>query len=593
MIGMIRTQKEDLIPKMLAALALAGVIFAISANSANSATTFVVNDKFDSSDEDLTDNACDVAVLIAGDQCTLRAAIEQANTTSGADTINFNIPDDPSIPGDEVRTISPVSSLPEITGVVAIDGYTQGDATSTTTDDAKPNTLVVGNNAVLKVELDGSSAGNANGLIISAGSSTVRGLVINRFAGGSISGTGIILKTNGNNMIAGNFLGTDATGTADQGNEDGLVIEQNSSNNTIGGPLPEDRNVISGNGYGLQFSNSSSGNQVQGNYIGTKKNGTEALPNSADAGINVGGDNNVIGGADAGERNVISGNGQDGVRISGNGNQVWGNYIGTSANGTGPLGNGRHGVLVDGTAVSVSNNTIGGTTAGTRNVISANVGAGISIAGASSTSVQGNYVGTDKSGTADLGNDDDGVEVLNSSNNTIGDDDPTDGLTNAANTIAFNGSSFEDGVRIGGVAGGTGNRILSNSIFSNADMGIDLGDNGVTPNDPGDPDTGANNLQNFPVLTSARSSRRGTTIKGTLNSTASTTFTVQFFSGPAMDLEGKKFLGQKSVTTDASGNASFTFKTMKKIAGEATATATDAGGNTSEFSAAKKVVRRR
>jgi hypothetical protein len=576
--------------RILAALALAAVIFAISANSAHSATTFVVNDKFDSSDEDLTDNACDVAVLIAGDQCTLRAAIEQANATSGADTINFNIPDDPSIPGDEVRTISPVSSLPEITGVVAIDGYTQGNATSTTTDDAKPNTLAVGNNAVLKVELDGSSAGNANGLIISAGSSMVRGLVINRFAGGSISGTGIVLKANGTNVIAGNFLGTDATGTADQGNEDGLVIEQNSSNNTIGGPLPEERNVISGNGYGSQFSNSSSGNQVQGNYIGTKKNGTEALPNSFD-GIAVGGDNNIIGGADAGERNVISGNSEDGVEISSSGNQVRGNYIGTKANGTGSLGNGRHGVLVDGSAVFPSNNTIGGTTAGERNVISANGQEGVSIVGvgASSNFVQGNYIGTDKTGAADLGNGNNGVLIASeASNNTVGGTS-----SGAANTIAFNGSSFQDGVRIGGAVGGTGNSILRNSIFSNADLGIDLGDNGVTPNDTGDLDTGHNNLQNFPVLTSAKTSRRGTTVKGTLNSTASTTFTVQFFSGPAMDLEGKKFMGQKSVTTDASGNASFTFKTKKKAAGEATATATDAGGNTSEFSAAKKIVRRR
>jgi hypothetical protein len=524
MTGVIRTQIEGPIPKTL--VVLVAVILAIGTNSARADTTFVVNDKFDSSDEDLTDNVCDVAVLIAGAQCTLRAAIEQANATPGVDTINFNIPDDPSIPGDEVRTISPVSPLPEITGVVAIDGYTQGDATSTTADDARPNTLAVGNNAVLKIELDGSSAGNANGLIISAGSSTVRGLMINRFAGGSISGTGIILKTNGNNVIAGNFLGTDATGTADQGNEEGLVIEQNSSNNTIGGPLPEERNVISGNGYGLSFSNSSSGNQVQANYIGTKKNGTEALPNSLD-GINVGGSNNVIGGADAGERNVISANAQEGVSIVG--------------------------------------------------------------VGASSNFVQGNYIGTDKTGTADLGNGNNGVLIASeASNNTVGG-----ASSGAANTIAFNGSVFQDGVRIGGAVAGTGNSILRNSIFSNADLGIDLGDNGVTPNDIGDPDTGANNLQNFPVLTSAKSSRRGTTIKGTLNSTASTTFTIQFFSGPAMDLEGKRFMGQKSVTTDASGNASFTFKTKKKAAGEATATATDAGGNTSEFSAARTVARRR
>jgi trimeric autotransporter adhesin len=113
---------------------------------------------------------------------------------------------------------------------------------------------------------------------------------------------------------------------------------------------------------------------------------------------------------------------------------------------------------------------------------------------------------------------------------------------------------------------------------------------GPTANDPGD--TGANSLQNFPLLTSAKVSRRGvTTIKGTLNSTASTTFTVQVFSSPAMDLEGKRFLAQKSVTTDASGNASFTFKTKQKLSKrqEVTATATNPGGDTSEFSAAAPV----
>ena len=580
--------------RTLAALALAAVIFAISANSANSATTFVVNDKFDSSDEDLTDNACDVAVLIAGDQCTLRAAIEQANATSGADTINFNIPDDPSISGDEVRTISPISALPNITEQVTINGYSQPGASPNT------NGPGLGDNAVLRVELNGSSAGaNASGLSITSttsGNSKVRGLVINRFGQ-----YGILLSGQGN-VVEGNFIGTNPAGDTALGNGTaGVIINPSGSatgNNTVGGTTPAARNLISGNGLsGGVWINAGDANKVQGNLIGTKASGTEPLGNLGNGVWLRGGVGNVVGGTTAAARNVISGNGQNGVLfdvgIIGDqvgGNLVQGNYIGTDVTGTADVGNSQAGVVLDGTNGTMSLNTIGGSTIGARNVISANGQEGVSIldAGATNNFVAGNYIGTDKTGTAALGNGWHGVLIASgASDNNVGDMS-----ADAANTIAFNGSSFEDGVRIG-VVGGTGNRILRNSIFSNADLGIDLGDNGVTPNDTGDADTGANNLQNFPVLTSAKSSRTGTTIKGQLNSTPSTTFTILFFSGPAMDLEGKKFLGQKRITTDASGNASFTFKTKKKAAGEATATATDASGNTSEFSAVKKIVRRR
>ncbi len=145
---------------------------------------------------------------------------------------------------------------------------------------------------------------------------------------------------------------------------------------------------------------------------------------------------------------------------------------------------------------------------------------------------------------------------------------------------------------------GTGIRILSNSIFSNGGLGINLND-GSTPNDVQDPDTGANNRQNYPVINSARTKGSRTTIKGTLNSTPSTTttpqtFTIQFFSSPkSTKEEGMKFKGQltgeQSVTTDAQGNASFSIR-VPKTRGFVTATATnDATGDTSEFSAARKV----
>jgi len=134
---------------------------------------------------------------------------------------------------------------------------------------------------------------------------------------------------------------------------------------------------------------------------------------------------------------------------------------------------------------------------------------------------------------------------------------------------------------------GTGMAISRNSIFANASLGIDLGNNGVTPNDLGDGDTGPNNLQNFPVLTSATSNDGATTILGLLNSTPNTVFTLEFFANSECDPsgfgEGETFIGSTKVTTDGSGNASFT-AIFQGTAGFITATATDLDGNTSEFS---------
>ena len=137
----------------------------------------------------------------------------------------------------------------------------------------------------------------------------------------------------------------------------------------------------------------------------------------------------------------------------------------------------------------------------------------------------------------------------------------------------------------------TGNRVLQNSIFANGGLGIDLGDDGLTANDPGDADTGPNGLQNKPVVRSAKTGALKTTIGARLNSTPNRTFTVQFFSNPAGGDEGKKFIGQKSVITDASGNVTFSFSPSQKVdAGRTvTATATSPAGNTSEFSAPRTV----
>ncbi len=245
---------------------------------------------------------------------SLRQAILQANASPGTDTISFNIP------GTGAHTIQPLSALPTITGPVVIDGYTQPGASPNT------NPPGVGSNAVLMIELDGSIAGSdVNGLTITAGSSTIRGLVINRF------NIGICLRSSGasGNLVQGNFIGTDATGTIALGNDaNGVLIFINASNNIIGGTNNEARNVISANDLAGIYISSGSGNEVRGNYIGTDLNGTVALGNGTGI-IIVESPNNTIGGTVAGEGNLISGNNGVGLAIGGTlayGNLVQGNF---------------------------------------------------------------------------------------------------------------------------------------------------------------------------------------------------------------------------------------------------------------------------
>ncbi len=200
------------------------------------------------------------------------------------------------------------------------------------------------------------------------------------------------------------------------------------------------------------------------------------------------------------------------------------------------------------------------------------------------TRVAGNYIGTDASGTKDLGSEY-GVAAEGGSKSVIRS-------TTAAERNVISGND-QDGVLVAGTFGNiaTGNRILQNSNFANGSLGIDLGDDGPTPNDPGDGDTGPNNRQNKPILSSARISATSTTVRGTLNSTPNKSFRVQFFSNPSGTDEGKTFIGTKSVTTDASGNVTFIFSPSQKLGVGKTVTATATGSEgTSEFSAARTVV---
>jgi hypothetical protein len=508
---------------------------------------------------------------------SLRQAIIDANANGGADTISF------SIPGAGVHSILPLTALPAITDPVVIDGYTQPGASA--------NTLAAGDDAVLQIELNGTNLNGGAilhpGIQIAASNCTVRGLIINRFPG-----DGVFLSTGGGqtsgNIIDGNFIGTDSTGTQALGNNNGIQITF-STNNTIGGTSPAARNVISANGIGIFVATGGSNTLIQGNFIGTTASGNAALGNRSNGIFSGGTAGDTIGGAASGAGNVIAAT-RDNAGIfvqvgTATGSIIQGNLIGTDVTGTIPLGN-FFGIWLS-TGASLGN-TIGGVGSNLRNVISGNRSHGILVSGNSRNNLcQGNLIGTDVSGTKPLGNAGNGIQIeATAANNRIGGNAPGQGNTiafNRANGILLTGSPFDV----------VNNAIRGNAIFSNALLGIDLAGDGVTPNDPGDPDFGYNNFQNFPVITSVTGDNSQTTITGTLNSKPNTLYAINFFSSSACDPSGngegaKPFgFGSFGVNTDGNGNGSFGIAfSLPLPAGQViTATATDPAGNTSEFSA--------
>jgi hypothetical protein len=231
-------------------------------------------------------------------------------------------------------------------------------------------------------------------------------------AGNVISGNshGGVLIDNGasGNQVLGNYIGTDPGAVWSVGNS-GNGIEVAGNNNTIGGTAAGARNFLSGNSKdGVRIDSGASGNQVVGNYVGLLADGTSASPNSI--GIEVAGSSNTVGGAGSGAGNLISGNNTDGMLISGSADQVLGNTIGVAAKGFQPLANGT------GIVLSGSGNTIGGTAAGTRNIISGNHNDGVLISGGNANQVVGNYIGTTADGSAPMGNGLNGIAVNGSGN---------------------------------------------------------------------------------------------------------------------------------------------------------------------------------
>jgi Lectin C-type domain len=390
------------------------------------------------------------------------------------------------------------------------------------------------------IELNGTNAGATAGLVLAANGSVVRGLAINRF-----NGNGITVQSS-NNEITSNYIGTNVAGTQGLGNQ----------------------------GNGLQI---------------------------------IDGADNFIGGTANGARNVISSNVGEGVRIDGapaTGNVIRGNYIGTNATGTAALGNTNSGVYIRrAPANSVIANLLSGNTGFAGLAICGNQsfcgGGDVGTAGndASGNIVKANLIGTNASGSGAIGNQGFGVSMDATSNTVVGGSTAAD-----ANIIAFNGPiNGSPGVTVFGT--GAGNQIRRNSIHSNGSLGIDLGANQVSPNDyangdnilVNDEDTGPNGFQNFPDLTSATVSGGTTTVQGTLRSTPSTSFVIDFYNNLSCDAsgngEGQTWVGSITQSTDATGNLPFSATIGGLAEGTLmTAVATSAADGTSEFSGCQMIV---
>jgi hypothetical protein len=610
---------------------------------------------------------------------SFRQAILNANANPGADVINFQIA------GSNIPTIFPLSPLPDVSEAITIDGTTQSAG---------------------RVELRGDriefpenppEGRSVIALRIKGGNSTVRGLVINRFlwrkeTADSVLQAGgcIYLADHGNNIIEGNIIGSDPGVTQWLSGNSSILIYPNCPNNLIGGTTPQARNVI----LGVTNLLYDGGNVVQGNFIGTNLEGTATVTGIdpkygtlLDSSIGLNSPQNLLGGTVAGARNIIA----SGVAMTDGlagpftpaysphvySNLIQGNYIGTDVSGTKVLGG----------SIKIQdspNNTIGGTTPAARNIISGSRRSGILVLSTDDTSggtlIQGNFIGTDKTGQLGLGNNLDGISpqevnpfrpsrggvcifiveplfaiTRTGENITIGGNLPEArnvisaslthgvvitgtpsktsgriGVTVQGNAIGTDASGMNplgnkaDGIFIGSRAfqckvenniiafnenngvnipeppsdlPATKISLLNNSIYSNQSLGINLGSEGVTQNDLTDSDAGANDSQNYPLLNGASLAAGALTITGTLNSTPESTFTLQFYLGN--NHAGHQLIGnlpilllEKQVITDNNGNASFAFSVAPPnplTEGWINATATSSTGNTSEFSDCVKV----
>ncbi|MBN1138852.1 MAG: right-handed parallel beta-helix repeat-containing protein [Anaerolineae bacterium] len=458
-------------------------------------------------------------------ECTLRAAIMEANAGTGiTHTIAF------SLSGEGPFTIAPRSALPEVTHPAIVDGLTQPGASC---DDWPPTLLI---------ELDGTHVPASLfppqppiGLSLAAGNSVVRGLVVNRFTKailGGDYGTGLAINRSGNNLIVCNFVGIEPDGDTPAPNQFGISLG-NASGNII------TRNLISGNveegiviSVDPQAGGESDGNRITANWIGTDRNGTRDRGNGGDGVLLVNARNTLV------EGNLISGNADDGIDVT------------------------------DTDATPVHSCTTPPCATGNRLV--------------------GNMIGAAAGGILSpaLGNGDNGIEFKGAQDNLVAD-----------NLIVASGGhgvliNDLDTCTKGTTPCAVGNTIRANSIAANAGLGIDLAGGsqdsyGVTANDAGDADRGANELQNTPLLDEVWIVGSELAISGTLNSQAGSEFGLDFYVNATCDPsgygEGQTWLTSHTVTTDDGGRGTFLVTTAIPLDRFITATATDANGSSSEF----------
>ena len=408
----------------------------------------------------------------------------------------------------------------------------------------------------------------------------------NNIIGGTVPGSRNVISGNGypgifvgnastGTIIQGNYIGPDPTGALDRGNlQNGINIDQ-ANNCVIGGNTPEARNVISGNEFpNVYVLGPATGNKIQGNYIGTDVQGLFAL-GDGNAIVIDNAANNQIGGGAAGEGNLISGHPFSAVVIQNagaTGNTVRGNRIGTNAAGNVAVPNTR-GVLV----LNANRNVIGGSAPGEGNLISGNDVYGVELRTANNCRVSGNQIGTDPTGLLDVGNKQHGI-MISASTDTIGGTSDTFG-----NVVAFNrGAGIYDST-------GTANLIRFNRTYGNGALGIDLFPRGIVANDSLDNDTGANGAQNFVIFDSTSVVGGARHLYGRLDSKISSAYTIDFYVSTEADTahfgEGRGYIGSTSRNTDATGRAYFDFD-AGTLSDQlfVTAMATDAAGNSSEYS---------
>jgi len=583
--------------------------------------TFVVNTNVD----DGGTGSC-----LAG-PCSLRSAINAANATTALDIINF------SIPGNGVLDIRPPVALPSLSHAAVIDATSQpgyvgvprivldGSAIVDKTGsfesglmlrgggsevrglsivsfpdygiwiDGPGNTVVAANFIGLRPDQstpggngrgDGSAATIRDGIgIINSPSNLIGGLGTERNIISGNIGAGVLIwgQASRFNIIENNFVGLDVGGSIDIGNGRGISIRNMANQNIV------KTNVVSGNSLeGVLIDGSGvTANRIMNNKIGTSPDGKAAISNKTHGvWIGSGATDNVIGGPNLKDGNLISGNARSGiivVRAGTDRNELLNNTVGLNIDGL-SLPNRIHGVhLFDGP----KNNQVGNTGAG--NTISGNLLDGVVLEGAETSGniVVSNRIGTDVSRTEQRSNGRNGMTLLNGTHsNQIGGIE--DGM---GNTIAYN---LLGAIRLdrreneATLLPGNQNAIRGNSVFLNATQAIDLGTHGLDTNDMLDSDTGPNDLQNRPELLSAFTSATKTVIRGSLNSKANGVYDVDLFfsSAPSGIGDAQTYLGTHTLVTTVDGSADFSvdFAQMLPLGSTITATATDLSGNTSELS---------